>query len=202
MSPIIVCLDLMGTLLADPYRAAIRAATDRPLHDVAARRDPAAWPAFERGEIDERAFAERFFPDGSTFDLATFHRVRRAGYRFLPGMRDLLEELGPRVRCVGATNYPVWVDEVAARFGLARWLEEIWASCRIGVRKPDEAFYRRMLDDLDVEPWECLFIDDREINCDAAERLGMRAHRFSGVEGLRERLHAEGLLDGATELLA
>lgn len=193
MAPI-VFFDLMGTVLADPYRRAIEAATRRPLVDVARERDPDAWPAFESGAIDEAAFARRFYADGRPFDVATFHRVRRAGYRYLPGMRELLDELAGRAERHLATNYPSWVDELLVRFGLHARLEAVWASCRLGVRKPDPAFYERML--AGASPARCLLVDDRLDNCLAAEAWGLAAHHFVGADDLRGRLRAEGLLSG------
>ena len=188
-----VFFDLMGTVLADPYREAIAAATGRPLDEVARDRDPRAWPDFELGLIDEATFARRYFADGRPFDLATFHRVRRAGYRYLPGMRALLDELEGRAQRHLATNSPRWVDELVARFGLGHRLEAVWASCRLGVRKPDPAFYQRLLEASGADPAACLFVDDRPENCAAAEAIGMAAHRFVDAAGLRSELRDRGL---------
>lgn len=41
---------------------------------------------------------------------------------------------------------------------------------------------------------ECLFIDDRAINIEAAERLGMRVLRYRNPQQLEERLRIERLL--------
>jgi epoxide hydrolase-like predicted phosphatase len=50
----------------------------------------------------------------------------------------------------------------------------------VGMRKPDAEIYEltleRMGDGLRFE--ECLFVDDIEINCEAARDLGMLAVRF------------------------
>lgn len=189
-----VIFDLMGTILVDPYRQAIEASTRRPLAQVSRERDPDAWPAFEVGAIDEAVFARRFYADGRPFDVATFHRVRRAGYRYLPGMRELLDDLAGRAERHLATNYPVWLDELLVRFGLADRLEAVWASCRLGARKPDPTFFQHMLQAVGADPAECLFVDDRPENCDAAEALGVPAHRFLDADDLRMRLRTEGLL--------
>jgi putative hydrolase of the HAD superfamily len=47
-----------------------------------------------------------------------------------------------------------------------------------GVRKPDPRIYEVTLDRLGVAPEATLFVDDMEINCDAARALGMQAVRF------------------------
>ena len=189
-----VFFDLMGTVLVDPYREAIQAATRRPLADVAADRDPDAWALFESGVIDEETFVRRFYADGRPFDVATFHRVRRAGYRYLPGMREILDDLTGRAERHLATNYPPWVDELLVRFGLDSRFERVWASWRLGARKPDPAFFEQMLTAADVDPGRCLFVDDRQDNCEAAEARGIPSHRFVDALDLRARLRAEGLL--------
>jgi 2-haloacid dehalogenase len=60
--------------------------------------------------------------------------------------------------------------------------------------KPDPAIYWLALDRFRLHPHEALFVDDRQINVDGAEAIGLRAHLFVDAEGLRARLRAEGLL--------
>lgn len=192
-----VCLDLMDTLLHDPYLDALEAATGK---DVAALRpgaDPDLWPQFEVAAISETEFVDRFFappPAGRPLDLEAFHRVRRDGYRFLPGMAELVDELGGRVARYVASNYPIWIEELRARFALDDRFEGVWASHHLGVRKPDQRFYERLLEAIDQRPSQCLFVDDRVANCEAAEAVGMRAHVFTGARDLSARLRKEGVL--------
>jgi FMN hydrolase / 5-amino-6-(5-phospho-D-ribitylamino)uracil phosphatase len=191
-----ICLDLMDTLVRDPYRDAVRAATGLDLDALRAVKDPDAWPMFEVGEIDEQEFARRFFADPSnehTFDLAAFHEARWRGYAFLPGMEALLDDAEGHVERYVASNYPVWVEELSERFGLTERTEGVWASHHLGVRKPDPTFFERLLERIGREPADCLFVDDRADNCAAAAAVGMRAHRFTGADDLRERLRAEGI---------
>jgi HAD superfamily hydrolase (TIGR01509 family) len=191
-----LCLDLMGTLVCDPYQDAVQAATGLDLRALRAVKDPHSWPAFEIGAIDEEEFARRFFADPHTehtFDLVAFHRVRRAGCAFLPGMDALLDDTAGLVDRYIASNYPVWVEELAEQLALYERMEGVWASHHLGVRKPDPAFYERLLEKIAREPHECLFVDDREENCVAAEAVGMRAHLFAGADDLRARLRAEGI---------
>ena len=60
--------------------------------------------------------------------------------------------------------------------------------------KPDPAIYYLALDRFRLRPEEALFIDDRQINVDGAEAVGMQAHLFTDADDLRARLEAEGLL--------
>lgn len=191
-----VVFDLMDTVLRDPYREAIEAATGLPLREAARLRDPRCWPEFEVAAIDEAEFARRFFGDGADarFDLTAFHRARRAGYAFLPGVHPILLALRGRVSTYLASNYPVWIEELRESHALDALFDGIYASHHFRVRKPAADFYDRLLAEIARPPEECLFIDDRAANCEAAERAGMAAHVFVDAEALRARLVQERLL--------
>ncbi|MGK4005684.1 HAD-IA family hydrolase [Sorangium sp. So ce1036] len=195
-----VCFDLMDTVLYDPYREALAAATRAVPFDLAEARDPACWPEFEIGAIDEAEFVRRFFREdargaGATLDIDAFHRVRRAGYRFLPGVREIIEALRGRALRFVASNYPVWVEELRETFALDGLFEGVYSSHHLRARKPAREFFDRLVSATGVDAAACLFVDDRAGNCDAAAAVGMRAHVFDGAEGLRARLVREGLLD-------
>ena len=49
-----------------------------------------------------------------------------------------------------------------------------------GFVKPDSRLYRRLEEAYALTPEECLFIDDRDDNVQAAAAQGWRTHRFTG----------------------
>ena len=59
--------------------------------------------------------------------------------------------------------------------------------------KPDPAIYLYTLEKLGTQPAETLFIDDREVNIEAATALGMKALLFTTVDQLRADLIAQAL---------
>jgi putative hydrolase of the HAD superfamily len=75
---------------------------------------------------------------------------------------------------------------------LARFDVLVW-SYQLRMAKPDPAIYLHTLQELGVEPGETLFIDDRPVNVEAAQALGMRGIVFSDVDHLRADLIADGL---------
>lgn len=188
----VILFDVMDTLLADPFREALRAATTVPLEDVFARRDADLWPAFERGELTEAEYWQGWESAGIPFDAAAFHRTRRHGTRWLPGMAELLDDLAGRVRRVAASNYPVWIDELAS-VHLDGRIDQVLASHHLGVRKPDPRFFERTLAAVDSEPRQALFVDDRPANVEAAEACGIASHRYTDVGTLRSWLATHGL---------
>jgi HAD superfamily hydrolase (TIGR01509 family) len=187
-----VALDLMDTVVHDPFREALRAATGRPLDELFARRDPDLYPSLERGEIHEDDYWEHHRRAGIEVEPERFHEVRRSETRWLPGMRELLDDLEGLVLRVTASNYPDWVEELAQDVLRGRF-DRVLASCHLGARKPDAAFYERLLDALDLAAHQVAFVDDREVNVEAAAALGLPAHRFRGAEALRAWLAELGL---------
>jgi HAD superfamily hydrolase (TIGR01509 family) len=189
----VVLLDVMDTVLVDPYRDALSAATSLPLEELFRRRDAELWPAFERGELDETAYWAGWEAAGIPCDPDAFHAARRAGTRWVPGMRELLDDLAGAVERVTASNYPVWIEELAEDHLEGRF-ERVLASHHLGVRKPDPAFFVALLERVDARPAEAVFVDDREVNVAAAEAAGIRSHRFVDAATLRAWLVDLGLL--------
>ena len=110
-----------------------------------------------------------------------------------------MEALLSDLRAVGTSmhafsNYPVWYQLIERRLHLSQFLEWTFVSCRIGVRKPDPAAYRCVLEELGLSPDQLVFVDDRESNCEAARQVGITAVRFEGAESLREQLAEIGIL--------
>lgn len=71
--------------------------------------------------------------------------------------------------------------------------DQTYASFLMGVSKPDPAFWRIILAAEGAEAASCVFIDDRQENCDAAAGLGIRAIRFEGAAALARSLGLHNL---------
>jgi putative hydrolase of the HAD superfamily len=65
-------------------------------------------------------------------------------------------------------------------------------SSEVRMIKPDPAIYEHTLHGLGVSASESLFVDDREINIQAARALGMNAIQFSSIAQLKDDLEAMG----------
>lgn len=77
-----------------------------------------------------------------------------------------------------------------------KWLDafdvRVW-SYQLGMAKPAPAIYRYILEKLGTLPGETLFLDDKQVNIDAARELGMQAILFTNPEQLRQDMIAAGL---------
>ncbi len=73
-------------------------------------------------------------------------------------------------------------------FRLTDYFDVFVSSCFAGMRKPDERIYRLALDLTQQTAAECCFIDDRQINIDAARKVGMHAILLREANQLRHDL--------------
>jgi putative hydrolase of the HAD superfamily len=141
----------------------------------------------ERGEISESEFRdriERHLEDG--FDLA---RLRALYFeRIEPNrpMIDFVRDLrGRGVRAALLTNNvrewePLWRSKLPE---VDELFEVVVDSAFVGLRKPDPAIFELTLERLGgPAPEQCVFVDDLELNCDAARELGMAAVRFESAD--------------------
>lgn len=108
-------------------------------------------------------------------------------YPYDKPMIRALKEQGYRVYLL--SNYPLHMAEVHwSRFSFLQDLDGYIISAREGVTKPDPAIYRILETRYGLDLRECLFIDDRKENTDAAVNLHMDGYVFTGYDGLRDFL--------------
>ena len=79
------------------------------------------------------------------------------------------------------------------KFGLREIFTLFLSSCYVGLRKPEEAIYRLALEVTQKMPDECCFVDDRALNLEAAERLGMHPIRMENAEQLQTGMRKLGI---------
>jgi HAD superfamily hydrolase (TIGR01509 family) len=196
MQPTIILWDVMDTLVHDPFRDTMPAFFGLSLAELLRVKHPSAWGRFEKNELAEAAFLESFFSDGRRYDIEGFKAAIRAAYRFIDGIEPLLARLSERgIEMHALSNYPEWYVWIEERLGLSRYVRWSFVSCQTAVRKPDPAAYRGALAALERAPAECLFIDDRASNCEAARALGLPALHFKGdVRALESELERYDLL--------
>jgi putative hydrolase of the HAD superfamily len=174
----------------EAFGAAMRAATaaaggENPLHRL------------ERGEISEQAF------------LATLERelagilgrevaLHGFGERYL-GALDPNDELftyyrglherGVRLAML-TNNVREWEPYWRTKLPVDEIFETVVDSGFVGVRKPDPRIYTLVLDRLDLPAEACAFVDDVDVNVDAARELGFRAVHFRETAQAIEELDA------------
>ncbi len=108
------------------------------------------------------------------------------------GVAALIGELRREARVVAGTN----TIEPHYRFHQTRGdyarFDAVYASCRMGLAKPDPAFYRAILQAERRRPEEAVFVDDLEENVVAAREAGLHAFLHRDAEALRRELEVPG----------
>ncbi len=107
---------------------------------------------------------------------------------------DELDAAGIPLFAITNFSADFWAPFVEKERAFFSRFRDIVVSGEEKLLKPDPALYWLALDRFKLHPSEALFVDDRKINVDGAEAIGLRSHLFTTAEGLRERLISEGLL--------
>jgi epoxide hydrolase-like predicted phosphatase len=139
--------------------------------------------ALERGEISQTEFRNRLESrlDGR-FDFGHLRRLYSEHLEPNRKMIDFVRSLRDRgLRTALCTNNvrewePLWRSKLPE---IEEVFEVVVDSAFVGSRKPERAIYDITLERLGgVAPEECVFVDDVDVNCQAARELGMHAVHF------------------------
>lgn len=192
-----------GMVLSGQPEPAARAQLLRLTGLTEAAFEPLYWVdrhAYDLGELSGMEFWRKFARDAQiALNDDTLHSLNEWDARMWttenPGMirwqqrlrsegfaTGILSNMGDAVLASIERNLP-WVRDFDAH---------IW-SYRHGCAKPDPAIYRLLLQGLGTAPEETLFLDDKQINIDAAHRIGMQALVFTDVAQLQQDLISIGL---------
>lgn len=69
----------------------------------------------------------------------------------------------------------------------------VFASYEMGAIKPDQAIYKKALEELKARPENVFYTDDRQELVDSARDLGINSFLFTGVEQLKQDLASVGV---------
>lgn len=198
--------------------------------DVLCRPDPAAHRALlELTGLDSATFEQHYWRDRYDYDLGRFdgsefwrQLAQRTRRTFTPEqIRALIEH--DVLMWTTQFNLPMlaWAAalhdagfatailsnmpfEIARRirdgFAWLRHFTHLTFSCELGMAKPDPAIYTFTCEQLRVRPEDALFLDDKQVNVEAARHLGLHALQFHNVAQLRHDLQAHRLLRGLPPL--
>lgn len=141
------------------------------------------------GKISCKEFWEKF-SENSGLTIKTdwwhylFHPVRNnETYALI----EKLKEKGNRVICGTNTIDAHWKNHMER--GDYNVFDQTYASCFMGVSKPDAAFWQIIMEAEKAEPSQCIFIDDKLENCQAAQRLGIKSIQFTDALTLAKQLN-------------
>ena len=107
----------------------------------------------------------------------------------MPGMHRLLSQLRTAgYHLYGLSNYSHKVYDIQATASIFRLIEGQVISSDVHITKPNSLIYKHLLNGYALRADECLFIDDRKANTDAAEAVGIRAMVFPDIPFTRRQI--------------
>jgi putative hydrolase of the HAD superfamily len=153
--------------------------------------EDAAHPLFEleTGRLSEGDFLARLGA-ALTEDLGRPVELHGFGEAYFAELRPN-EPMIERMRALRAQGYRMALLTNNVREWQPLWrpmlpVDEIFQvlvdSGFVGMRKPDAEIYELTLERLGLPASACLFVDDTDVNCDAARALGMTTVHFRDTE--------------------
>jgi len=150
---------------------------------------------FDRGALTAHGFFTKL---QTRFDLNLdfnhFKHIWSSG--FIPNAEifPVVKSLKSQYRlCLLSNTNQIHFETIQRDMPILSEFEAFFLSFQIGVRKPDPAIFRQVLEYVKVMPEECIYIDDIESFIDAATSLGMNGIVFRNVPDLIKRLGAMGI---------
>jgi len=160
--------------------------------------DFAGWN--HRLDAGERTWAEAVADLGTRFPhrrelLAAYpERFAETIGGVIDGTVRLVEELhGAGVRLLALTNWSAELfPHARERFAFLRLFEAVIVSGEERLAKPDPRIFELLLTRHRLDPAGTVFVDDREVNVDAARAVGMTGLVFTDPDQLRRDLARVG----------
>lgn len=130
------------------------------------------WLRADIGEIPSLKIWELI---GFTGDLARVEKEYLDTLELADGVLDFLEKAKKTYKLALLSNdSSEWSRYLRDKFGLEKYFETVCVSGDLKMAKPDPRMFLLAAERLGVQPADCVYVDDRRSNLNAAESLGMR----------------------------
>jgi putative hydrolase of the HAD superfamily len=151
--------------------------------------------AYDRGSSD-LDFWTAVHPGVSPELAASLTEMDIAGWLHTePSTLALLDELTDAgVSLALLSNAPVSFARVAEQQEWTKHFQRLVYSGDLGIAKPDPEIWVALARELDAAPGDCVLLDDRQVNVDAALAAGMGAVQWRGADSARASLVELGVL--------
>ena len=148
------------------------------------------WQEVYRGEADEK---ETYFLIASAFDEPQRSLIMKAfhGYGEESTLNEELFEIAKELKSAGyklgilANSPPSWYRRWHNFLKESGIFDVLLASFEIGAIKPERKAFQAVVNAFGANSKDCVFIDDRLENIEAAEKFGMQGILFTNAADLR-----------------
>jgi putative hydrolase of the HAD superfamily len=179
--------DLGGVILTSPFDAFARYEREQGLpvgfiRDLnAADHLTNAWARLERNEVNLDEFADLFEDEARAAggELDGHAVIALLAGEIRPAMVEAVRRCHEHLHTGLLTNNFVALDGDGPAGQLLDLFDVVLESSRLGLRKPEPAFYELACERLDVKPDEAVFLDDLGVNLKPAKAMGMTTIKVS-----------------------
>lgn len=185
-----VFFDFGGVFTTSPFEAFNKYEAERGLpRDFirqvnAANPDANAWARLERSSCTVDEFCAAFEAEARALggEVAGREVLALLAGELRPEMVEALRRVGARCKTACLTNNVAMgqgpammrsAEEAGEIASVMALFDAVVESSKVGVRKPDPAFYRIACDSLGVAPQRVVYLDDLGVNLKPAREMGM-----------------------------
>ena len=151
---------------------------------------------YECGKLSNDTFHKRFC-EALDLDLPYEPFEQLWGDMFVPEPflpPQFFEGLSRRYRLLLLSNTnDIHFRFIRDRYPMLRRFDDFVLSFEVGAMKPDTRIYEEAILRSGVAAAKCFFVDDKQVNVDAAQRAGIDAVRFEGRGELENQLRDRGV---------
>lgn len=103
-----------------------------------------------------------------------------------------LKTSGYKLFALSNFNHHKYLESLTI-FPFLHWFDGLIISGQVKLAKPEAAIYNLLLKTYDLKPEDCLFIDDKIENIEAAKTIGFNTILFKNSQQLRQELQSWGI---------
>jgi len=127
-------------------------------------------------------------------DFEQFYTIYNDVFWLNPPVLEILKKLKPQYRLVLLSNTdPMRFSFIIKKFPKILFFDAYVLSFEVGYMKPESEIYHIALEKAETPAAECLFIDDRQENIEAAQRIGINCIHFRAETNLQVEFKKRGL---------
>ena len=156
------------------------------------------WNERDRGLFPEEEYRKRFIAELPAEYEADVKRVIEESGKTI-GIKDYAETWTGYLKSQGyqlyvLSNYSRYMlDRTKKEMPFLKYMDGTVFSCDVKQLKPEADIYQTLLDKFGLKAEECVFIDDRPVNCEGAQKAGIHTICFKSFKQAAADLEKMGI---------
>ena len=155
------------------------------------------WDERDRGLYEEEEYLRQFVALAPEYETDIREIIRRSYdtislFPYAETWVKYLKQQGYHLYIL--SNYSQYMlDHTKQKMAFLKYMYGVVFSCEVQELKPEAAMYQKILSLYGLKAHRSVFIDDRKVNCEGAEALGIRTILFKSMKQAAEELKKLGV---------